>query len=145
MKTENEKPAIAFFGLGTMGLGMAQWLLRAGFRLTVYNRSLDKARSLVEAGAQLARSPREAVTDAGIVVSMVADDQASRGLWLGENGALAGIKKSAVLVESSTLTVEWVHELAAAAKERGCELLDAPVTGSRVQATNGELTFLVGG
>src|SRR5207244_3931896 len=79
------------------------------------------------------------------VVSMVADDDASRGLWLGENGALAGIAPGAVLIESSTLSVGWIGELASAAIARGCELLDAPVTGSKPHAASGELCFLVGG
>ena len=76
---------------------------------------------------------------------MVADDIASRGVWLGENGALAGALAESVLIECSTLTVGWIKELAAAAAQRGCELLDAPVTGTKPHAASGELSFLVGG
>jgi 3-hydroxyisobutyrate dehydrogenase len=76
---------------------------------------------------------------------MVADDAASRALWLGVNGALAGARSGTVFVESSTLSVGWVKELAAAAETVGCALLDAPVTGSKVHAASGELNFLVGG
>jgi 3-hydroxyisobutyrate dehydrogenase len=76
---------------------------------------------------------------------MVADDAASRGVWLGEAGALAGTTRGAVLVEASTLTVGWIEELAREAAARGCELLDAPVTGSKPHAAAGELLFLVGG
>ena len=76
---------------------------------------------------------------------MVADDVASRAVWLGPDGALAGAAPGTVLVESSTLTTGWVHELAAAAAQRPCEFLDAPVTGTKPHAAAGELLFLVGG
>lgn len=79
------------------------------------------------------------------MISMVADDEASRSMWFGDDGALAGAERGAVLVECSTLTVAWVNELAQAAKERGCECVDAPVTGSKAAAAGGELNFLVGG
>jgi 3-hydroxyisobutyrate dehydrogenase len=80
-----------------------------------------------------------------VIVSMVADDNASRAMWLGENGALAGVKPGAVLIESSTVTPGWVNELAEAARGCGCELIDAPVTGSKNAAATGELNFLAGG
>ena len=76
---------------------------------------------------------------------MVSDDLASRGVWLGENGALAGARRGAVLIECSTLTVGWIKELAAPAAKQGCELLDAPVTGTKPHAASGELSFLIGG
>jgi 3-hydroxyisobutyrate dehydrogenase len=76
---------------------------------------------------------------------MVADDAASRAVWRGEHGALAGAASGNVLVESSTLSVGWIEELAAEAASRGCELLDAPVTGSKIHAASGEICFLVGG
>jgi 3-hydroxyisobutyrate dehydrogenase len=139
------KPRIAFFGLGLMGSGMARRLLGAGFPLTVFNRSRDKADALAKEGAHAAGSPREAAAQADFLISMVADDNASRAMWLGEQGALAGATRGALLIEASTLTVAWVKELAAAAEARGCELLDAPVTGSKVHAAAGELSFLVGG
>ncbi len=136
---------IAFLGLGIMGSGMARRLLGAGFPVTVYNRNRDKAAPLAAAGARIAASPREAAAGAKVVIAMVADDAASRGLWLGEQGAVAGAARGTVLVESSTLTVGWVKELAAAAAAGGFEFLDAPVTGSKMQAAAGELNFLVGG
>jgi 3-hydroxyisobutyrate dehydrogenase len=139
------KARVAFLGLGIMGSGMAQRLLGAGFPLTVYNRSRDKAASLVTGGARLAASPREAAASADVIISMVADDPASRSLWLGDDGALAGAAGGTSLVECSTVTVGWVKELARAAAARGCGLLDAPVTGSKTHAASGELNFLVGG
>src|SRR5262245_24316169 len=136
---------VALMGLGIMGSGMARHLLRPEFQLTVYNRNAAKASGLAPAGATVAPTPREAAQKATIVISMVADDAASRAIWLGADGALAGVMRDAVLVECSTLSVEWVRELAAAAQKKGCELLDAPVTGTKPHAAAGELNFLVGG
>lgn len=139
------KSPVAFLGLGIMGSGMARRLLEAGFPLTVFNRTRKKSIPLAARGAKVAASPGEAATGAAVVVSMVADDAASRSMWLGKQGALAAIKRGTLLVECSTLSVGWVRELAVAAKKRGCELLDAPVTGSRTHAASGGLNFLVGG
>jgi 3-hydroxyisobutyrate dehydrogenase len=145
MNSSQPKPQIAFFGLGLMGSGMARRLLGAGFPLTVFNRNRDKATAFAKDGARIAESPRDAATAADVIVSMVADDNASRAMWLGDNGALAGVKPGAALIESSTITPDWVTELAESARARGCELIDAPVTGSKNQAAAGELNFLVGG
>jgi 3-hydroxyisobutyrate dehydrogenase len=139
------KPRVAFCGLGIMGGGMGRRLLAVGFPLTVYNRNPEKTAALKAEGAQVAATPREAAAEADLVFSMVADDSASRSIWLGENGALSGANQGSVLVESSTLSLAWVKELATAAVARGCELLDAPVTGSKTHAVSGELLFLVGG
>jgi 3-hydroxyisobutyrate dehydrogenase len=139
------RPRVALVGLGLMGSGMARRLLAAGFPLTVYNRSPERAAPLVAEGAHSAASPREAAARADVILSMVADDAASRAVWQGEHGALAGAARGSVLVESSTLTVGWIEELAREAATAGCELLDAPVTGSKVHAASGELCFLVGG
>ena len=128
-----------------MGSGMAGRLLSANFPLTVYNRNAEKTKPFISAGATRANSPREAASRAEIVIGMVADDSASRAIWFGENGALAGVTPGAILVEASTLTVGWISELAVAATQRGCELLDAPVTGTKPHAASGELLFLIGG
>jgi len=132
-------------GLGLMGSGMAGRLLGAGFPLAVWNRNPERAEALAAEGAHVAATPREAAERADVVLSMVADDAASRAVWLGDHGALAGAKRGAVLVESSTLSVGWIGELLVEATARGCALLDAPVTGSRPHAASGELVFLVGG
>jgi 3-hydroxyisobutyrate dehydrogenase len=136
---------VAFLGLGIMGSGMARRLLGAGARLAVYNRSAERARSLAADGATVANTPREAVAGADVVFSMVADDAASHAIWEGGEGALAGVRPGTVLVESSTVTVGRIGDLAESATRIGCELVDAPVTGSKVQAAGGELAFLVGG
>ena len=138
-------PRIAFLGLGLMGGGMARRLLGAGFAVTVFNRNPARAEPLAAAGARVAGSPRDAAAGAEVVFSMVADDAASRAIWLGPDGAIAGAARGAVLVECSTLTVAWVQELAQAAAAAGAECIDAPVTGSKNQAAAGELNFLTGG
>ena len=139
------KPSVAILGLGIMGSGMARRLLLSGFPLSVYSRSREKASPLAESGAFVTSSPREAAARAGIIISMVADDEASRAVWMTPDGALAGAHKGSVLIESSTLTVSWVKELAAAAAQHACEFLDAPVTGTKPHAESGQLLFLVGG
>jgi 3-hydroxyisobutyrate dehydrogenase len=136
---------VALLGLGTMGAGMAANLLKAGFSLSVYNRTVAKARALTDAGARLAATPAEAARDASVIISMLSDDAASREVWLGTDGALETTKEGAILIESSTVSPAWITELAEAASLRGIDLLDAPVTGSRTQAEGGQLSFLVGG
>jgi len=128
-----------------MGAGMASKLLHAGFSLTVYNRTAAKAQPLVDSGARLASTPAAAATGADLVISMLADDAASREVWTARDGALAAVAPGAILIESSTVSPAWIAELAALAAGRGVELLDAPVTGSRMQAETGQLNFLVGG
>lgn len=139
------KPRMAILGLGIMGSGMASRLLSSGFHVVVFNRSREKSLSLAKAGALVAESPKDAAARADVILSMVADDNASRAMWLGANGALAGASAGSVLIESSTLSVGWVKELSTLARERGCEFLDAPVTGTKPHAASGELFFIVGG
>src|ERR1700740_1000075 len=138
-------PRVAIFGLGIMGAGMAGRLLSAGFPLTVYNRNREKAAPFARRGAGVAGSPKEAASHSDVVISMVADDQASHNVWLGENGALAGALEGTVLIECSTLSGGGVREWAESAAQRGCKFLDAPVTGTKPHAASGELLFLVGG
>ena len=136
---------VAILGLGTMGSGMAANLLKSGFSLSVYNRTASKAQTLVDQGARLASTPAEAALGASVVISMLADDVASRKVWLGEKGALESVGEGVTLVESSTVSPAWIAEFAVLAEKRGANLLDAPVTGSRMQAEAGQLSFLVGG
>src|ERR1700684_4574753 len=100
MKLKN----ITLMGLGLMGSGMAQRILGAGYSLTVYNRSAEKARPLVDLGARMANTPAEAAADAHVIFSMLADDDASRGVWLGQEGALGRSPAGSILVECSTVT-----------------------------------------
>jgi 3-hydroxyisobutyrate dehydrogenase len=135
---------VAVLGLGIMGAGMARQLIDRGFDVTVWNRNVARTAAF-EAGARVAGTPAQAAAEADVVLAMLADDDASRSVWLGDRGALAAMRESAVAIESGTLTVEWIQELAAAAHDRGIGFLDAPVTGSKVHAETGALSFLVGG
>jgi 3-hydroxyisobutyrate dehydrogenase len=136
---------IAFLGTGIMGSGMALNLLKAGYPLTVYNRTLAKTQPLVEAGAIRADTPRQAVDGADIVIVIVGDDDSSRQIWLGEAGILAGNPKpKAIAIESTTLSLGWVRELHQILTDRGLRFIDSPVTGGKSGAENGTLTLLVG-
>ena len=141
----DKQSTIAFLGLGAMGSRMATRLLEAGFPVTVYSRTESRTTPLVERGASSAKTPRGAASGAGAVISMVTDDDASRAVWLGDEGALGGIEPDAIAIEASTLTPAWAEELAATVERRGAHFLDAPVVGTRPQAEAGQLIFLVGG
>ena len=131
---------IAFIGLGTMGGAMAQNLLDAGFPVVVYNRTRDRALPLQAKGAEVADTPKIATQAAEVIFTMVTDDTASRAVWLGEQGILAGAKLGSILIESSTVSPTWIRELSRHASNF-C-LLDAPVAGSQPQAIAKELIFL---
>jgi 3-hydroxyisobutyrate dehydrogenase len=135
---------IAFLGFGAMASRLVQNLINAQYSVTVYNRTADKLKPFLDQGVTYAATPRGAAERADIVISMVTDDQASRSVWLHpKTGALLGLKQDAVAIESSTLTVDWVKELAGVIG--GAAFLDAPVVGSRPQAEAGKLIYLVGG
>jgi len=136
---------IAFIGLGRMGLGMARRLLDGAHELRVFNRTSTRSEQLIAHGARAFATPREACEGADAVVSMVADDEASRAIWHGPNGALAATRApGALAVECSTLSHDWVLELAASAASKGLRYIDAPVTGLPEAAAAGELTLLLG-
>ena len=137
---------IAFIGTGNMGSGMASRLLEAGHELQIYNRTKEKARPLADKGASLTDSPAEAAQGADAIFVMVGDDNASRTIWTGENGILSGnLKTGALAIECSTLSYNWVLELAGIISEKGLDYLDCPVTGLPTAAAAGELTLLIGG
>ncbi|MET0533948.1 MAG: NAD(P)-dependent oxidoreductase [Steroidobacter sp.] len=136
---------VAFMGLGRMGSGMAARLLAAGHRLRIYNRTPSRADALVKGGASVHATPRDACAGVDAVISMVADDAASRSLWLGADGVFAAQRPADTLViECSTLSYEWVMELSAEAQRHQLRYIDSPVTGLPDMAANGELTMLVG-
>ncbi len=137
---------VAFVGLGNMGSGMAGRLLETGHQLHVYNRTASRAHPLVRRGAQLHDTPRDACQGADAVISMVADDAASRALWLGSDGLLAAqLAKDGFAIECSTLSHGWVMQLAERCTAQGLRYIDAPVTGLPDAAAAGSLTLLVGG
>jgi len=136
---------IAFLGLGNMGRGMAGRLIAAGHDVRLYNRTRARAEALAGPGATVADTPREAADGVDAVFAMVGDDEASRRVWLGDDGALAAaVAPGALAIECSTLSYDWVGELAHAAADRGLCYIDAPVTGLPDAADAGELVLLVG-
>jgi len=136
---------VAMIGLGAMGQGMAGRLWAGRHDLVVHNRTTSRAADLVAAGARWAESPAEAARGAQVVIVMVADDDASRAVWTGPDGVLAAAPASgAFAVECSTLSRDWVLELAELARARGMRYVDCPVTGLPDAAAAGRLTLLVG-
>jgi 3-hydroxyisobutyrate dehydrogenase len=137
-------PRVAFIGLGRMGHGMAGRYLDAGFAVTVWNRSKAKADDLIAHGATWAASPREAAVGADAVVTMVADDAASRSVWTGKDGAAASMKPGSLAIECSTVSHRHAIEMAQELRGRGLIYIDCPVTGLPEAAASGKLTLLVG-
>jgi len=136
---------VAFLGLGAMGSGMATRLITAGHSLTVYNRTPARAVPFAKLGARVEDSPRAAAHNADIIVGMTADDESSRAMWLGDDGALAAANApDALAIECSTLSHDWVLELAQLVRNRGFRYVDCPVTGLPDAAAAGTLTLLVG-
>ena len=146
---------VAFLGLGVMGYPMAGHLARAGHRVCVYNRSAAKAaRWVAEFGGASAATPREAAAGADIVFACVGNDADLRSVVLGDElgsgargagGAFAGMKPGAVFADHTTASAEVARELAGAARERGLQFIDAPVSGGQAGAVNGVLTVMCGG
>jgi 3-hydroxyisobutyrate dehydrogenase-like beta-hydroxyacid dehydrogenase len=129
---------VAFIGLGRMGHGMAGRYLDAGFELAVYNRSKSKAEDLIVRGARWARSPADAADGADAVVTMVADDDASRAVWLGTDGAASTAKHGALAIECSTISYRHALELGHELRRRGLILSTArsPVCRTLRRADN---------
>jgi len=136
----------AFLGLGVMGFPMAGHLAKAGHAVTVYNRSAGKAAQWVEKhGGKTAATPAAAAAGMDLVMLCVGNDDDVRAVTLGQDGALAAMKRGAILVDHTTASATVARELYAAAKARGVGFLDAPVSGGQAGAENGKLTIMVGG
>ena len=135
---------VAFIGLGRMGHGMAGRYLDHGFTVAVWNRSKAKAEDLIARGARWATSPEDAAIDADAVVTMVADDEASRAVWLTKDGAAATMKAGTLAIECSTVSYKHALEMAHKLRGRGLVYIDSPVTGLPDAAAAGKLTLLVG-
>jgi 3-hydroxyisobutyrate dehydrogenase len=144
------KPNVGLIGLGLMGKPMGQNWLRAGFPLTVWNRTRSRADDLIGGGAKWAGSPREVAAQSDVLVTIVSDPPAVEEVVFGaagksDLGALAGMKPGSTLIDSSTVSPDLARRIAAACAERGIDFLDAPVTGGTWGAEKGELVFMVGG
>jgi 3-hydroxyisobutyrate dehydrogenase-like beta-hydroxyacid dehydrogenase len=127
-----------------MGHGMAGRYLDAGFQVALWNRSKAKADDLVGRGARWAASPGDAADDSDAVVTMVADDEVSRSVWFGKDGAAAAMKRGTVAIECSTVSYRHALDQSRALGARGLTYIDCPVTGLPDTAASGELTLLVG-
>ena len=137
---------VGFLGMGAMGIGMAGRLITGGHEVAVFNRTAEKARPLIEKGARLALTPRDAADGAEVVFAMVGDDEASQHVWMGAlDGALAAnLAADATIIECSTLSHDWVMQLSSIVQEAGYTYIDCPVTGYPEMAETGQLTLFVG-
>jgi 3-hydroxyisobutyrate dehydrogenase-like beta-hydroxyacid dehydrogenase len=136
---------IGFIGLGLMGQHMARRLLDAGRPLTVWNRSADKAKSLMAAGAAWAESPKALAQVSDVVITMVTDSAACEQVSCGPDGVLAGVHPGLTLIDMSSITPETSRSIAERARAQGIAMLDAPVTGAPRVASEGKLGIMVGG
>jgi 2-hydroxy-3-oxopropionate reductase len=139
-------PAVAFLGLGVMGYPMAGHLSRAGYAVTVYNRTTTKAMQWAETFAgSVATTPAEAAVAADIVLCCVGNDEDVRAVMLGEDGAIHGLRPGSIVVDHTTTSADLSRELAAVLAQRDIGFLDAPVSGGQAGAENGKLTIMCGG
>lgn len=137
---------VSFIGLGVMGFPMAGHLQKAGYDVTVYNRSRKKAKMWVSKyGGEMASTPALAAKDCEFVFVCVGNDDDLRAVTLGEGGVLSGMKKNAILIDHTTASAEVARELDEHAKLNGFRFLDAPVSGGEAGAVNGQLTIMLGG
>src|SRR5450432_4203673 len=136
---------LGWIGLGNMGNPMSQRLIKAGFPLTVYNRSKEKEEPLKLLGASVASSPRILLEQVDVVVIMVTDDQAIREIFTGENGLLGTKTNGKIIINMSTVSPGISREMASLCDQQGNHYLDAPVSGSVKQAEEGQLVIMVGG
>ena len=136
---------IGFIGLGIMGRGMSRNLLKAGFDLTVWNRSPERMEALAEAGAATAGSPRELAATCDVVIACVSDTPDVQAVLLGEDGVIHGAKRGSLVIDMSTISPRVTREIAGALAERGIAMLDAPVSGGSEGAERGTLSIMVGG
>lgn len=136
---------IGFIGLGIMGRPMALNLLRAGFSLTVYNRTASRCQPLVEAGAAHARSPREVAHTSDVVITIVSDTPDVESVLFGTDGVWYGLNQGDLVIDMSTISPRATKSFASRLQERGYDMLDAPVTGGEKGAVEGALGIMVGG
>jgi 3-hydroxyisobutyrate dehydrogenase len=136
---------IGFIGLGIMGRPMAINLLKAGFTLTVYNRTAAKCRPLVDAGATAVSSPREAAESSDVVITIVSDTPDVGAVLFGEEGIWDGLKEGKVVIDMSSISPAATQRYAARLRDKQVQMLDAPVTGGEKGAIERTLTIMVGG
>ncbi|MDC3166785.1 NAD(P)-dependent oxidoreductase [Candidatus Pelagibacter sp.] len=137
---------VAFIGLGVMGYPMAGYISKAGHNVTVFNRTKSKAEKWIgEYKGKMANTPAEAADGADFVFTCVGNDNDLREVSLGEHGLFNTAKKGCVYIDNSTVSAEISRELYVAAKDKGFDFLDAPISGGQAGAEGGKLTVMVGG
>ena len=136
---------IGFIGLGIMGKPMVRNLIKAGFMVTVYNRTKSKAEQMVTEGALKSESPRELAGRNSVVITMVSDTPDVESVILGENGVIKGIQPGSVVIDMSTISPRATRTIAARLEEKKAHMLDAPVSGGEQGAIAGTLSIMVGG
>ncbi|NLD73955.1 MAG: NAD-binding protein, partial [Chloroflexi bacterium] len=136
---------IGFIGLGIMGNPMAGHLMKAGHSLVVYDIVPAATETLVGQGATRGASPKEVAAQVEVVISMVPDSPDVERVYLGEDGVLAGAKQGTLLIDMSSISPVTAIQVAKAADEQGCSMLDAPVSGGQVGAQEARLSIMVGG
>ena len=143
--SSQDRPSIGFIGLGYMGTLMGQRLQQAGYQITVYDRTREKAQEVARHDMKVANSPRELATACEIVMSIVTDNAALEAIMHGPDGALAGANAHTTFIDLSTVSPQESRHIAQAAHERGAHMIDAAVSGSTPQAKEGSLVIFVGG
>src|SRR5918911_5018962 len=136
---------VGYIGLGIMGRGMARNLLKAGFPLTVWNRTASRMGELVAEGATAATSPSDLAAQCDIIITCVSDTPDVEAVILGEDGVIHGAKSGALVIDMSTISPQATQAIAAKLAERGVQMLDAPVSGGSEGAARGTLSIMVGG
>jgi 3-hydroxyisobutyrate dehydrogenase len=136
---------VGFIGLGLMGSGMSMNILKAGFPITVWNRTASRTEPLAKAGAKVAKSPSEVAEQSDIVIDIVTDSKDVEEVLLGSNGVINGVKPGTIVIDMSTISPIRTREMATRFKEKGIKMLDAPVSGGDIGARNGTLSIMVGG
>jgi len=136
---------IGFIGLGLMGLRMAGNLLKKGNELIVFNRSVEKAKSLVEKGAVLAGSPAEVGKETNIIFTMLSEPDVVKEIAFGSNGFIDSMKAGSIWIDCSTVNPSFTKNMAQKARQKNIRFIDAPVSGTVTPAEKGELTFFIGG
>lgn len=139
------KPVVGLIGLGLMGKPMGRNLLKAGFPLVIWNRTKEHADDLVHEGAKFASSPCELAKQVDLLITIVSDPPAVEQILNGDNGALNGLRKGSLYIDSSTVSPALARKVAGECAARGVAYLDAPVTGGTWGAEKGELVFMIGG
>ncbi len=136
---------VGFIGMGIMGRPMSLHLLRAGYDVTVYNRTASRCKEVVSAGAKQASSPRECAEGKEIIITIVTDSPDVEAVIFGEDGAAEGAPEGSVIIDMSTISPDVTRDIETRLKEKGIGFLDAPVSGGDIGAQKGTLTIMVGG